>query len=437
MKKHFKGFTLSELLLCIGIIGVVSAMGMTITKISTDRAYNLYYYTGYINLYNAIADAKANGIESNQEIMEHVTQLLSKDENNIAFATDMPFSSYKAVLLANNISCPSGYRLQGTKCLPLKHVIDDDKTTKVPPTRPDWSGHITGNGSGSGNDGSGDGTGGGSGDGDGNGTGGGTGGGDGAGWVEPNGANANVINGRNGIRYYYANSLNDGMNGVGTLQIASLPQGLEIPFLTYKAIGIENIGTVGTGSYKHYNSHEGEKVVAPTSGTSKGSGATSSPSTGTTGGSDPEPDSTPSTGGDPEEPDNNAVPSGTITKAIPITMTVPQRKTRNNPDGFATVRLLYINLNGGYLIPITAGSSVDLQNRRDLLPAFIDDGKVGRNNALNRNNGFVYTRPAYGTYREMFCSLSGLGSIDTVINCTGIEANKIGALKVVDPRKSK
>ena len=457
MKKHFKGFTLSELLLCIGIIGVVSAMGMTITKISTDRAYNLYYYTGYINLYNAIADAKANGIESNQEIMQHVTQLLSKDENNIAFATEMPFSSYKAVLLAGDNYCPSGYKRQGTMCVPLSHVIEDEKTTTVPPTKPNWSGTINGNGSGSGNNGSdsgsgdgtgggngngtgngsGDGTSGGNGNGTGNGSGDGTGGGDGVGWVEPNGANANVINGRNGIRYYYANSLNDGMNGVGTLQIASLPQGLEIPFLTYKAIGIENIGTVGTGSYKHYNSHEGEKVVAPTSGTSKGSGATSSPSTSTPDSSDPEPDSTPSTGGDPEEPDNNAVPSGTITKAIPITMTVPQRKTRNNPDGFATVRLLYINLNGGYLIPITAGSSVDLQNRRDLLPAFIDDGKVGRNSALNRNNGFVYTRPAYGTYREMFCSLSGLGSIDTVISCNGINSNKTGALKVVDPRKAK
>ena len=458
MKKHFKGFTLSELLLCIGIIGVVSAMGMTITKISTDRAYNLYYYTGYTNLYNAIADAKANGIESNQEIMQHVTQLLSKDENNIAFATDIPFSSYKAVLLASdNYYCPSGYKRQGTMCVPLSHVIEDEKTITVPPTRPDWSGPITGNGSGSGNNGSnsgsGDDTGNGTGDGSENGSGGdtgnGTGGGDGVGWVEPNGANANVINGSNGIRYYYANSLNDGMNGVGTLQIASLPQGLEIPFLTYKAIGIENIGTVDTGSnklpnqivpekYKNYNSHEGEEISDPTSGTSGGGSVTTEPDSSSTVTPDSsDPDSTPSPGSDPEEPDNNAVPSGTITKAIPITMTVPQRKTRNNPDGFATVRLLYINLNGGYLIPITAGSSVDLQNRRDLLPAFIDDGKVGRNNALNRNNGFVYTRPAYGTYREMFCSLSGLGSIDTVISCNGINSNKTGALKVVDPRKAK
>ena len=465
MKKHFKGFTLSELLLCIGIIGVVSAMGMTITKISTDRAYNLYYYTGYTNLYNAIADAKANGIESNQEIMQHVTQLLSKDENNIAFATDMPFSSYKAVLLANNISCPSGYKLQGTKCLPLKHVIDDEKTTLVPPTRPDWSGHITGDGSGSGNDGSGDGTGGGSGDGSGNGSGGdtgndtgnSTGGGDGVGWVEPNGANANVINGSNGIRYYYANSLNDGMNGVGTLQIASLPQGLEIPFLTYKAVllasdnycpsGYKRQGTMCV-PLSHVIEDEKTTTVPPTrpdwSGPITGNGSGSGNNGSDSGSGDDTGNGTGDGSGDGSGSGSSSgsgsgdvTPNGTITRAIPITMTVPQRKTRNNPDGFATVRLLYINLNGGYIIPITAGSSVDLQNRRDLLPAFIDDGKVGRNNALNRNNGFVYTRPAYGTYREMFCSLSGLGSIDTVISCNGINSNKTGALKVVDPRKAK
>ena len=477
MKKHFKGFTLSELLLCIGIIGVVSAMGMTITKISTDRAYNLYYYTGYINLYNAIADAKANGIESNQEIMQHVTQLLSKDENNIAFATEMPFSSYKAVLLAGDNYCPSGYKRQGTMCVPLSHVIEDEKTTTVPPTKPNWSGTINGNGSGSGNNGSdsgsgdgtgggngngtgngsGDGTGGGDGNGTGNGSGDGTGGGDGVGWVEPNGANANVINGSNGIRYYYANSLNDGMNGVGTLQIASLPQGLEIPFLTYKAVllagdnycpsGYKRQGTMCV-PLSHVIEDEKTTTVPPTrpdwSGPITGNGSGSGNNGSDSGSGDDTGNGTGDGSGDGSgsgsgsgSGDGDVTPNGTITRAIPITMTVPQRKTRNNPDGFATVRLLYINLNGGYLIPITAGSSVDLQNRRDLLPAFIDDGKVGRNNALNRNNGFVYTRPAYGTYREMFCSLSGLGSIDTVISCNGINSNKTGALKVVDPRKAK
>lgn len=51
-----KGFTLAELLLCLAIVGVVSALGMTATKQSAERAYKGYYYTGYVNLYNAVAD---------------------------------------------------------------------------------------------------------------------------------------------------------------------------------------------------------------------------------------------------------------------------------------------------------------------------------------------------------------------------------------------
>ena len=75
MKKN--GFTLVELLLCIGIIGVVTAMGMLITKRSADSAYNLYYYTGYINLYNAIADARTMGLTSNSDIIKHAKDILS------------------------------------------------------------------------------------------------------------------------------------------------------------------------------------------------------------------------------------------------------------------------------------------------------------------------------------------------------------------------
>ena len=77
MKKMMRAFTLAELLLCIGIIGIVSAMGMVITKHSTERAYNLYYYTGYINLYNSIAEAKTEGKESIQDIMNYVKELMN------------------------------------------------------------------------------------------------------------------------------------------------------------------------------------------------------------------------------------------------------------------------------------------------------------------------------------------------------------------------
>ena len=76
MKNFYRGFTIVELLLCIFIIGIITAMGMTITRRSAEKAYNLYYYTGYINLYNSIADARAKAIENIPEIMNHAGILL-------------------------------------------------------------------------------------------------------------------------------------------------------------------------------------------------------------------------------------------------------------------------------------------------------------------------------------------------------------------------
>ncbi|MBR6126436.1 prepilin-type N-terminal cleavage/methylation domain-containing protein [bacterium] len=53
--RKLKGFTLTEALICILIIGVVSAFGGTIMKKSADKAYKMYYKSGYENLYNALA----------------------------------------------------------------------------------------------------------------------------------------------------------------------------------------------------------------------------------------------------------------------------------------------------------------------------------------------------------------------------------------------
>ena len=53
--KNFKiGFSLAELLLVMGIMGVITALGITITKHAAETAYSRYWYTGYINLYNTI-----------------------------------------------------------------------------------------------------------------------------------------------------------------------------------------------------------------------------------------------------------------------------------------------------------------------------------------------------------------------------------------------
>lgn len=91
MKKTLKqGFTLVELLICIAVIGVVSALGMNITKHSTAKAYKLFYYSAYTNLYDAICYAEENKpeevtgdsiIDDKSEFIKLLNAALGKTDN--------------------------------------------------------------------------------------------------------------------------------------------------------------------------------------------------------------------------------------------------------------------------------------------------------------------------------------------------------------------
>lgn len=126
--------------------------------------------------------------------------------------------------------------------------------------------------------------------------------------------------------------------------------------------------------------------------------------------------------------------------AARIYMRVPAAKTRNN-DGLIGTEFFYMS-DIQQLVPTryTNNNYISLQERRDLLPAYIDDGKVGRNNSLNRTN-WEYERPIYGSYKDVFCSIYGTSkNIPNAINCAGvtsIAAGRTGVLKVVDPRKAR
>lgn len=130
--------------------------------------------------------------------------------------------------------------------------------------------------------------------------------------------------------------------------------------------------------------------------------------------------------------------------AARIYMYVPAAKTRNN-NGRIGTELFYMSdiqqlVPTNYTLQYNNDKVISLQERRDLLPAYIDDGRVGRNNTLNRAN-WEYERPIYGSYKDVFCSIYGTKKkIDGAIDCAGvtsIAAGRTGVLKVVDPRKAK
>lgn len=52
-----RAFSLIEVLLVMGIIAVVTAMGFSISKSSMEKAHNMFWYTGYETLYKVTIDA--------------------------------------------------------------------------------------------------------------------------------------------------------------------------------------------------------------------------------------------------------------------------------------------------------------------------------------------------------------------------------------------
>ena len=127
---------------------------------------------------------------------------------------------------------------------------------------------------------------------------------------------------------------------------------------------------------------------------------------------------------------------GATGEVLGVEMKVPQRKTRNN-DGIATSQFRVTEINNiTYLIPM-AGGNINLQNRRDLLPAYIDDGTVGR--VKKEGESYTIQKTAYYTYRQAFCALNSEGIVG-VISCADVEGipnNTTGVLKVADPRKAR
>ena len=332
MKKFKRAFTLAELLLCIGIIGIVSAMGMVITKHTTDKAYQLYYYTGYINLYNAIAEAKLQGATNATETMSKAMDLLKVDNTtsasagiNVASNCDLNLLSFKAVYRVEfgepELNRPGEGNPSNAITGSFKDNLGKDNNEKFQSMLT-----IPGGGGGSNNN------------------------------TTANKTETNE---------------NETTTPKHDLNIQPIALSTEI-----KTVECSNGITYSYNIPRAVNNSEtydASKVIA----------------------------------------DLGDLGDYTRFKNVFITMRVPAAKTRTN-GGFQEVRLYY-SYDSNTLIPLApeeGSTAPDLQTRRDLLPAYIDDGKVGRNNVVDRTN-FTYEKPIYGSFKDAFCSLKGAGYTET------------------------
>ena len=82
MKQLKKGFSLSELLIALAIISIISVLGITISKKGMEKAYNQYIYNAYSSIQYAIADARNQGHSidefnvNNCKFMRHIIMLV-------------------------------------------------------------------------------------------------------------------------------------------------------------------------------------------------------------------------------------------------------------------------------------------------------------------------------------------------------------------------
>ena len=136
MKKFFKGFTLAELLLCLGIIGIVTALGMTVANKSTERAYNMYWKVGYENLYNTLAEMqnKESGLfnKSNNE-RNQIAKFLNNIFNDKDEIPNQGEADEGVVKTKNGIKyeIPDG-GVDGSGSFIVKMTVPQPKTRKNP-----------------------------------------------------------------------------------------------------------------------------------------------------------------------------------------------------------------------------------------------------------------------------------------------------------------
>lgn len=83
IKNKKQGFTITEILLALGIVAIIATFGFKITRQGIENAYNLYYYNAYYSLDLAIKDTVANSIDDGNVFINKIARILNCDEANI------------------------------------------------------------------------------------------------------------------------------------------------------------------------------------------------------------------------------------------------------------------------------------------------------------------------------------------------------------------
>jgi prepilin-type N-terminal cleavage/methylation domain-containing protein len=134
MNKRKGAFSLIEVLLVMAIIAVVMAMGFSITKTGMEKAYNLYWYTGYSTLNDGTIDAVKKGKFSptSPNFCDYVMHIAHLINSNVACSNSTPVTSLSA---PNGISYEIKHQSPGDEYYVIEMSVPHAKTVEVYKTK--------------------------------------------------------------------------------------------------------------------------------------------------------------------------------------------------------------------------------------------------------------------------------------------------------------
>ena len=129
MKKFKQAFTIAELLLCIAIIGIISAMGMTLTRYNVEKAYRSYWQTGYNSLLSIITQSYN---DFNDITSDHIIKTCNNILRDIPYDPDSEELNRNPIVASNGIIYNIDIGASTETSIPITMTVPSPKTRKNP-----------------------------------------------------------------------------------------------------------------------------------------------------------------------------------------------------------------------------------------------------------------------------------------------------------------